>query len=311
MKSTSITPRLSKAEIVLILITLLWGGTFLIVQHAMTVSGPMFFVGLRFAAAAIIVALCSMNVLRDLTLLELKAGVAIGAAIMLGYGLQTIGLQTIPSSQSAFITALYVPFVPLLQWLVLGRRPGLMPSLGIALAFTGLMLLSGPTGATLQFSPGEIATIISALAIAAEIIMISAYGGKVDVRRVTVVQLATASLLSFLMIVPTGETLPDFSWVLVISAVGLGAMSAVIQVAMNWAQQTVSPTRATVIYAGEPVWAGIFGRLAGERLPGIALLGAALIVAGVIVSEMRRRNKPVQAQPEAVEVLDETDSINK
>jgi drug/metabolite transporter (DMT)-like permease len=311
MKSTSITPRLSKAEIVLILITLLWGGTFLIVQHAMTVSGPMFFVGLRFAAAAIIVALCSMNVLRDLTLLELKAGVAIGAAIMLGYGLQTIGLQTIPSSQSAFITALYVPFVPLLQWLVLGRRPGLMPSLGIALAFTGLMLLSGPTGATLQFSPGEIATIISALAIAAEIIMISAYGGKVDVRRVTVVQLATASLLSFLMIVPTGETLPDFSWVLVISAVGLGAMSAIIQVAMNWAQQTVSPTRATVIYAGEPVWAGIFGRLAGERLPGITLLGAALIVAGVIVSEMRRRNKPVQAQPEAVEVLDETDSINK
>jgi drug/metabolite transporter (DMT)-like permease len=311
MKSTSITPRLSKAEIVLILITLLWGGTFLIVQHAMTVSGPMFFVGLRFAAAAIIVALCSMSVLRGLTLLELKAGVAIGAAIMLGYGLQTMGLQTIPSSQSAFITALYVPFVPLLQWLVLGRRPGLMPSLGIALAFTGLMLLSGPTGATVQFSPGEVATIISAIAVAAEIIMISAYGGKVDVRRVTVVQLATASLLSFLMIVPTGETLPDFSWTLVVSAIGLGAMSAVIQVAMNWAQQTVSPTRATVIYAGEPVWAGIFGRLAGERLPGIALLGAALIVAGVIVSELKRRSKQVQEQPEAGQILDETGSVGK
>jgi drug/metabolite transporter (DMT)-like permease len=40
-----------------------------------------------------------------------------------------------------------VPFVPLLQWLVLGRRPGLMPSIGIMLAFTGLMLLSGPAGA--------------------------------------------------------------------------------------------------------------------------------------------------------------------
>jgi drug/metabolite transporter (DMT)-like permease len=307
MKSTSITPRISKAEIVLILITLLWGGTFLIVQHAMTVSGPMFFVGLRFAAAAAIVALCSMNVLRDMTLLEIKAGVAIGAAIMLGYGLQTMGLQTIPSSQSAFITALYVPFVPLLQWLVLGRRPGLMPSLGIGLAFTGLLLLSGTGGTTLQFSPGEIATIISAIAVAAEIIMISAYGGRVDVRRVTVVQLATASLLSFLMIVPTGETLPDFSWVLLVSAVGLGAMSAVIQVAMNWAQQTVSPTRATVIYAGEPVWAGIFGRLAGERLPGIALLGAALIVAGVIVSEMKRRRQPSDEPVSASQGCNEAD----
>lgn len=301
MKSTSITPRISKAEAVLIFITILWGGTFLIVQHAMTVSGPMFFVGLRFAAAAIIVALCSMNVLRGFTLLEFKAGVAIGAAIMLGYGLQTIGLQTIPSSQSAFITALYVPFVPLLQWLVLGRRPGLMPSLGIGLAFAGLMLLAGPEGAALQFSPGEIATVISSVAIAAEIILIGASAGKVDVRRVTVIQLATASLLSFLMIVPTGEKLPDFSWLLAITAIGLGAMSAVIQVAMNWAQKTVSPTRATVIYAGEPVWAGIVGRLAGERLPGIALLGAALIVAGVIVSEMKGRRKLADEAAEPVE----------
>ncbi|HEX8593452.1 MAG TPA: DMT family transporter [Pseudomonas sp.] len=307
MKSTLMKPRFSKAEAVLVLITLIWGGTFLLVQHAMTVSGPMFFVGLRFAAAALIVACCSLNVMRELTLVELKAGVAIGAAIMLGYGLQTMGLQTIPSSQSAFITALYVPFVPLLQWLVLGRRPGLMPSLGIALAFAGLMLLSGPNGAALQFSSGEIATIVSAIAIAAEIILISAYAGKVDVRRVTVVQLGTASLLSFLMVVPTDERLPDFSWLLVISAIGLGAMSAVIQVAMNWAQRTVSPTRATVIYAGEPVWAGIFGRLAGERLPAIALLGAALIVAGVIVSEMKTRRKPAIEERPAQDRLNEAD----
>jgi drug/metabolite transporter (DMT)-like permease len=296
MKTFRWTPRVSKAELVLILITMVWGGTFLLVQYALAASGPMFFVGLRFAAAAAIVALFSLNVLRGLTLLEFRAGVAIGTAIMLGYGLQTIGLQTIPSSQSAFITALYVPFVPLLQWLVLGRRPGLMPSLGIALAFAGLLLVSGPQGASLQFSPGELATLVSAVAIAAEIILISAFAGKVDVRRVTVVQLATASALAFLMTVPTGEALPDFSWLLVISAVGLGSMSAVIQVAMNWAQRSVSPTRATVIYAGEPVWAGIVGRLAGERLPGIALLGAALIVAGVIVSELKKRTAPLAVE---------------
>lgn len=307
MKPVSFIPQISKAEVVLILITVLWGGTFLLVKHAMTVSGPMFFVGLRFAAAALIVGVFSLKVMRAMTLLEIKAGVLIGVAIMLGYGLQTIGLQTIPSSQSAFITALYVPFVPLLQWLVLGCRPGLMPSLGIALAFSGLLLLSGPGGASIQFSPGEIATIISAIAIAAEIIMISAYGGKVDVRRVTVVQLATASILSFLMIVPTGEQLPDFSWLLLTSAIGLGAMSAVIQVAMNWAQKTVSPTRATVIYAGEPVWAGIVGRLAGERLPGIALVGAGLIIAGVIVSEMKRRNTPSQPVANATSGLEEAD----
>lgn len=297
-KPSAFFSRFSKAECVLVLITMVWGGTFLLVQHAMTVSGPMFFVGLRFAAAASIVALFSWRSLRDLTLFELKAGVFIGMAIMLGYGLQTVGLQTILSSQSAFITALYVPFVPLLQWLVLGRRPGLMPSIGIMLAFAGLMLLSGPNGASLNFSPGEIATLISTVAIAAEIILIGTYAGRVDVRRVTVVQLATTSVLAFLMIVPTQETLPGFSWLLLASAVGLGAASAAIQVAMNWAQKSVSPTRATLIYAGEPVWAGIAGRLAGERLPALALFGAGLIVAAVIVSELKTKGKTAATEEE-------------
>ncbi|MBI6896523.1 DMT family transporter [Pseudomonas putida] len=290
-RKPTVSLRLSKAELVLVFITMLWGGTFLIVHNVMTVSGPMFFVGLRFAAAALFVSLVSARSLSGLTFTELKAGVLIGVSIMLGYGLQTMGLQTISSSQSAFITALYVPFVPLLQWLVLGRRPGLMPSLGIGLAFVGLMLLAGPEGGTLHFSEGELVTLVSAVAIAGEIILISRYAGKVDVRRVTVVQLATASALSFLMIVPTQEQLPGFSWLLLASAVGLGAMSAVIQVAMNWAQQSVSPTRATLIYAGEPVWAGIVGRIAGERLPGVALIGGLLIVLAVVVSELKIRRQ--------------------
>ncbi|MCE0916008.1 MULTISPECIES: DMT family transporter [unclassified Pseudomonas] len=290
-RKPTVSLRLSKAELVLVFITMLWGGTFLIVHNVMTVSGPMFFVGLRFAAAALFVGLVSARSLSGLTFTELKAGVLIGVSIMLGYGLQTMGLQTISSSQSAFITALYVPFVPLLQWLVLGRRPGLMPSLGIGLAFVGLMLLAGPEGGALHFSEGELVTLVSAVAIAGEIILISRYAGKVDVRRVTVVQLATASALSFLMIVPTQEQLPGFSWLLLASAVGLGAMSAVIQVAMNWAQQSVSPTRATLIYAGEPVWAGIVGRIAGERLPGVALIGGLLIVLAVVVSELKIRRQ--------------------
>ncbi|EGB97971.1 MULTISPECIES: DMT family transporter [Pseudomonas] len=287
----TVTFRLSKAEVVLVFITMLWGGTFLLVHNVMSVSGPMFFVGLRFAAAALFVGVVSARALPGLTFTELKAGMLIGVTIMLGYGLQTMGLQTISSSQSAFITALYVPFVPLLQWLVLGRRPGLMPSIGICLAFAGLMLLAGPEGGSLHFSEGEMVTLVSAVAIAGEIILISRYAGQVDVRRVTVVQLATASVLAFLMIVPTQERIPDFSWLLLVSAIGLGAMSAVIQVAMNWAQKSVSPTRATLIYAGEPVWAGIVGRIAGERLPGVALLGGLLIVIAVVVSELKVRRR--------------------
>ncbi len=283
-------------EALLILITMFWGGTFLAVQYAVTLSDPFFFVGLRFATAALAVGLLSVKSLRGLTRLELKAGVSIGIAIALGYSLQTWGLQTIPSSKSAFITAMYVPLVPLLQWLCLGRMPGLMSWIGVALAFIGLVFLAGPDGNLLQMGQGEIITLIGAVAIAAEIILISAWAGKVDIKRVTVVQRATASLVSFMMMAPAGERVPPFSTGLLVVALGLGIFSAIIQVTMNWAQRSVSPTRATVIYTGEPVWAGIFGRMAGERLPAIALLGGACIVLGVLVSELKLKKKPASEQ---------------
>lgn len=278
-------------EALLIVITMFWGGTFLAVQYAVTLSDPFFFVGLRFATAALAVGALSFRSLRGLTRLELKAGVSIGIAIAMGYSLQTWGLQTISSSKSAFITAMYVPLVPLLQWLCLGRVPGLMSCTGIALAFIGLILLAGPEGNMLALGAGELITLTGAIAIAAEIILISAWAGKVDVRRVTVVQLATASLVAFIAMVPAGESVPDFSPGLLIVALGLGIFSAIIQVVMNWAQRSVSPTRATVIYTGEPVWAGIFGRMAGERLPVLALLGGLFIVAGVLVSELKFKKK--------------------
>ncbi|NIY47051.1 DMT family transporter [Cedecea colo] len=282
---------LKPQEALLILITMFWGGTFLAVQYAMTVSGPLFFVGLRFATAALAVGLLSIKSMRGLTWLEVKAGVAIGIAIAMGYSMQTWGLQTIPSSKSAFITAMYVPLVPLLQWICLGKMPGIMSWVGVALAFAGLMFLAGPEGASLTLDAGEIITLLSALAIAAEIIMISLWAGKVDIKRVTVVQLATASVVAFAAMIPAGESMPPMTTGLVVIALGLGIFSAIIQVTMNWAQRSVSPTRATVIYTGEPVWAGIFGRIAGERLPVLALFGGALIVLGVLVSELKLKRE--------------------
>lgn len=222
---------------------------------------------------------------------EIKAGTLIGLTIAAGYGLQTWGMQTISSSQSAFLTALYVPVVPLLQWLFLRRPPPLMAWLGILLAFCGLILVAGPQDGRVVLNQGEIATLISTLAIAGEIILISRFAGHVDVRRVTFIQLTVASLCAFCFMLPNGETLPALSTPLLLSALGLGAASALIQVTMNWAQRSVSPTRATVIYAGEPVWAGVVGRIAGERLPAAAILGGAFIVCGVIISELRLKRR--------------------
>lgn len=281
--------RISRQEWALIAVTVVWGTTFLIVRNALSTTGPLFFVGLRFAFATAGVLLLSSSVIARLTRRELLAGMAIGVSIFIGYGFQTFGLQTISSSKSAFITAFYVPLVPILQWIFMHKRPHFMSWVGIFCALAGLMLLTGADDISGGIGKGEIQTMICTVGTAFEILLISYFAGGVDLRRVTVVQLFVTSLLAFAFMIPMGEAVPAFSWTWLISAGWLGLATAAIQFGMNWAQRTVSPTRATVIYAGEPVWAGIFGRIAGERLPLAAILGGALVVLGVLVSELRPR----------------------
>lgn len=302
----------TRPEIALVLITVVWGSTFLIVHIAVQYSGPWFFVGARFIAAGLISMLVFARTLRGITRREMIAGSAIGLTIFLGYGLQTVGLQTIDSSTSAFITALYVPLVPIMQWIVFRKPPRLLTRIGVTLAFVGLVLLADPGSVGFAFGPGEIATIVSTLPIAAEIILIGWFAGKVDLGRVTVVQLLVAGILGFATVPVVGEQIPAFSWVWVVAALALGAASCIIQLTMNWAQRSVSPTRATIIYAGEPVWAAIIGRIAGDRLPPIAIVGAVFIVAGALVSELkpRKRKSEGDAKPDSDAVSDGTPAVS-
>lgn len=279
-------------EITLILVTIVWGGTFLMVQYALTLSSPMFFVGCRFLIAACAVSVLSIHVLKGTTIKDIGAGAIIGAVIALGYGAQTIGLQTILSSESAFLTALYVPLVPLFQWAILKKSPQWQTWIGITLAFVGLILLTGNNRLELSFSLGQAITIFSAFAIALEIIFIGLFSKHVNTQRVTILQLFFASLFAFISMPFMNEHhLPHFSWTLAFILISIGIASAVIQFTMNWAQQYIDPSRATLIYAGEPVWAGMIGRLAGERLSGYAILGALCVLCGVLISELKPRFK--------------------
>lgn len=289
MALTSFTWLQQKApQLVLILITIIWGGSFITVQYGLNFSSPILFVALRFAAAAIAVSLISYPELRHFTRLDWIAGFLIGAVIAIGYATQTVGLQSITSSESAFLTALYVPLVPIFMWLIFKNKPHIMTWIGAALAFVGLVFLTGNGFGAIQLNFGQTLTLLGSIAIAFEIILIGRYAGRVNIRRVTVLQLVFASLLCFIMAPFFGETtMPNFSWPLIAILCALGLASACIQLAMNWAQRVVDPSQAAIIYAGEPIWASLFGRMAGERLPALALIGGCLVVLSVILSEWK------------------------
>lgn len=163
-----------------------------------------------------------------------------------------------------------------------------MTWIGILCAFIGLVLLTGNHSLNISLNTGQLFTLLSAVAIVFEIIFIGLFANKVNPQRVTIIQLIVASLVAFISMPIVGENhFPTFSWTLFIIIIAIGLASALIQFTMNWAQQFVDPARATVIYAGEPIWAGIIGRIAGERLSEYAILGSVLVIIGVLLSELK------------------------
>jgi len=62
--------------------------------------------------------------------------------------------------------------------------------------------------------------------------------------------------------------------------------SAIGYLAQAWAQRRTSATRTALVFALEPVFAGIFGyALAGDRLGALGWAGCAVILGGIAVSE--------------------------
>lgn len=279
-------------QLVLVFVTLLWGGTFLTLQIALQWADPVVVVAMRFSMATLMFLLIIRQQLFQIKRNDWIAGSVVGLCIFGVYTLQTIGLETIPSSTSAFLTGLYVAFVPLLQWIVLRKRLQWPVIVGVIMAFTGMSLLANPFQMEFANNLGEWLTVLSAFICAIEILTVGAFAPKCNPLHLAFTQMLTVAALAnitLLLHTPIRET--QWTWGLWLSVGALAACVAFIQFVIGWALKKVDALRATLIYSLEPVFAGIFGWLAGERLGIMGLSGGALIVIAVLISAYKPKKK--------------------
>ncbi len=226
--------------------------------------------------------------LRHITRQELRAGLLIGIFLFAAYALQTCGLQYTTSSRAAFLTGLYVPFVTILSSMLLRQRSGLMAIIGLVLSFVGLTLLSVNEHFSLAFNLGDLLVIGCALASALHIVSISRFAPKMDPVNLSVIQIGLTALLSLLSIPLNHEAIDWPSLPVWGSALFMGLIAtSFCLLLMNWVQRFVSSTQATLLYALEPAWAGVFGYFAGELFTRQSAFGCALIFLGMIVGVVR------------------------
>ena len=98
-----------RANIMLLIVTGIWGGTFPLIKNSLNFIRPGDFVSVRFALATCAMLPFVMHRLNKTNRTVLIHGFVLGALNYVGYYAQTLSLKTQSSANSAFITALYVP----------------------------------------------------------------------------------------------------------------------------------------------------------------------------------------------------------
>jgi len=284
------TPRV-RYDLILVLVTMIWGSTFLLTKYAIQYTGPFVYLGLCYTIGTMTLAGVFRKHLLHITRNDLKYGVLLGLCLCTGYALQTVGLQYTTVSKAGFITGLYVPLVPLLSLFILRQRPAIGAIIGIVLSVVGLTLLSVNRQFDFSLGVGTFLLLGCAFAFALHIVCINKFGPRADPTNLSIVQLAVTALLSFAFVPFAGKapalvSVPLLAWgAILFMGVADIAFTLLMMVRI---QQYIGGVRATLIYALEPVWAAVFGYLlGGDRLGIVAGVGCGCILLGMIAGRLR------------------------
>lgn len=282
-----------KAHLLLVVVTFIWGSTFVLIKNALADVTPLLFNAIRMTLAAVALGVVYRNNLRRMTRPAFFAGLLTGVMMYAGYEFQTTGLKLTTPSKSAFLTGMSVVLVPFV--LRFGWRRHINPwtVIGVAIAFVGLFFLtvpggSGSSSALDSINSGDLLTIGCAICFAFQIVLVGNASERYGFEPVAFMQVATSAVLMFAT-VPIAEHAsvrwsPVVIWSILIT--GLLGTAAAFTV-QAWAQQFTPATHTALIFLLEPVFALATSFIVlHERLGMRASLGAGLILAGVILSEL-------------------------
>ncbi len=288
------------ADLALSGVTAIWGTTFVVNRLVLEDAPPLLFLFLRFAVAAVVLALLTRG--RPRTPGLVKDSAVLGLLLAVSIGCQITGQLFTTASKAAFITGLSVPLTPVVGFVAARRLPTAANLWGILLATAGFVVLAWPRDAA-GVSTGDALVFLTALIYAYLIFFLGETSARHDARRYAAGQIAFAALgvlagrlavTPFLgrpgaFLLAEGRPLPR-TWGFLAAVLWMALMATVVTfVVQTWAQARMSATHAAVVFALEPVWTALFAALLlGERMARRDVGGAVLILLGIVVSNLPR-----------------------
>jgi drug/metabolite transporter (DMT)-like permease len=300
------------AVLALILVTAVWGVTFVQVKDAVEVYPLYAFLALRFAIAGLALAPAAIvrlsrvrgtggddgrtgqaGAASDVGVASERlrtwpkgTGVAgfLGLLLAAGYALQTEGLARTTVSSTGFVTGLYVVFTPLLALVLFRQRIGPAVWLGVALSVAGLAMLSGIHAGS---AAGDALVLAASAVYSLQIVLLERVAQRLDPVALTFAEMLAACAAFAVIAVARSELEWPHGWTvwgaLLVTGLFASALGFLVQ---TWAQRRTSATRTALAFTMEPAWTALFGySLAGDRLGALGWGGCAAILSGIVLVE--------------------------
>ena len=272
------------ALLALVLVTAVWGVTFVQVKDAVALYPLFAFLAVRFWIATLTLAVPGLPRVRSLGRPGFVGGAFLGLLLAAGYTLQTAGLERTTVSSTGFITGMYVVLTPLIALVLVRSRIGLSVWGGVVLSTIGLAMLSGIHAGSVT---GDLLVLAAAAVYSLQIVLMERYAPRYDAVAFTFVEMLAAGVALGVVAAALGDLHLPHGWTvwgaLLVTGVFASALAFLVQ---TWAQRRTSATRTALAFTMEPVWTAFFGyTLAGDRLGALGWGGCAAIMAGIVLAE--------------------------
>jgi drug/metabolite transporter (DMT)-like permease len=281
-----------KADILMGVITLIWGFTFVFTKLGLESTNGSFLVLLRFFIGMVFLILFFGRHIFPIDKSTFQKGLVLGLLYGGGFVLQTYGLQFTTVPKSAFITGMAVPMVPFVFWLIERKRIQIFSIIGVIVATVGLWLFSRPDFYNLNL--GDLLTLFSTLFWAFYVTLMDLYT-KDRTDFPFTVKLVFLQFLFICVVSTVTFFIFDFNNFFfkldsnLISAIAYNGIIASFLVTFihTGYQKYTTPVKAALIFSLEPVVASILSIFVFSiTFQTIEILGAVIMIFGVLISEL-------------------------
>lgn len=273
----------------LFITALVWGYSFVAVKVVVTEIDPFYLVGFRNFFGGIFLFLIFFKTTKTINKQDIILSIPVGAALFLGFFLQTISSKFITASKVAFFTSSYVILLPFFAWIIYKKKPHIAVFIAAFMTLIGLYLLTSVEGIN-NIEVGNLFAISCAIAFTIHLILIDKIILKVNGIKMASLQLLIAGIISLSLgfITRTPLNISNISnetiYSLLYLAIGATAIAYLLQTV---SQKYVSPHKTGIILSLESFLGALCGIIfMQDPLNFKIITGGLLIIVAIFICEI-------------------------